>query len=174
MKAKRHNDPLDTLGSAYEQMYEHLVNDIHQLKEKSGPAINKLIEQVKQKAIQLEEISEHEAEQLTEWLKRDLDDAANYLNKTQNELKDWLGFETALLENAVLDLLLKTADSTTVKLIKLKEQAQAPYTYRTGEITIAGTLVCDNCGENLHFYKAGKIPPCPKCHKVSYHRIWQS
>ena len=174
MKVHKQNDPLDTLGAVYEKIYEYIAVDFHQLKEKSSPEINKLISNAKQKVIQLEAVSEHEAAQLTEWLKRDMDDLASYLTETQNELKDWLGFETALLENAVLDLLLKTADSTTVELLKLKEEALQPYTYRTGEITIAGTLICDNCGDKLHFYKAGKIPPCPKCHKVVYHREWLS
>jgi hypothetical protein len=33
--------------------------------------------------------------------------------------------------------------------------------YKTGEITSAGTLICDQCGGILHFYKAGKYPPAP-------------
>ncbi|MCK5669240.1 MAG: hypothetical protein KAI15_09155, partial [Gammaproteobacteria bacterium] len=41
----------------------------------------------------------------------------------------------------------------------------------TGEIAGFGTLVCDECGEKLHFHKSGHIPPCPKCHKTSFHRI---
>ena len=30
--------------------------------------------------------------------------------------------------------------------------------HKTGEITGAGTQICDQCGEILQFYKAGKIP----------------
>ena len=83
---------------------------------------------------------------------------------------EWLVFETTLLESETLDLLLKAADKTTVKLLQLKKDTQQISTYHTGEITGLGTLVCDQCDEKLHFHKAGKIPPCPKCHATVFHR----
>ena len=51
----------------------------------------------------------------------------------------------------------------------LREQAELAG-YHTGEITGPGTLVCDNCGEELHFHKPSRIPPCPKCKGTSFHR----
>jgi len=165
-----HNDPIDALGAVYEKMYERAAENFHKAEEKTGSLLHKLIDEAKDKAVELEEVSEEDAVKLAGWLKRDLDDAVNYLSETGHELKDWLGFETTLLESAVLDLLLKAADKTTVELLAMKENAQRPYAYRTGEITGPGTLVCDQCGEKLHFHRAGKIPPCPKCHATSFHR----
>jgi len=52
----------------------------------------------------------------------------------------------------------------------MKQDAERPYIYRTGEMTGPGTLVCDKCEEHLHFHKVGHIPPCPKCHAVNFHR----
>ena len=97
-------------------------------------------------------------------------EAIAYLSETGNELKDWLGFETALLESGIFDFLLKAADTTTVKLAEFKEQVRAAASFHTGEITGPGTLTCDNCGEKLHFYKTGKVPPCPKCRGTGFHR----
>jgi len=165
-----HNDPIDALGAAYEKMYERAAENLHKAEETTGSLLHKLIDEAKEKAVELEELSEEDAVKLAGWLKRDLDDAANYLSETGLELKDWLGFETALLESAVLDLLLKAADKTTVELLAMKENARRTYAYRTGEITGPGTLVCDQCGEKLHFHRAGKIPPCPKCHATDFHR----
>ena len=170
MTKPTHSDPIDALGAAYEKMYERAAENLHSTEKKSAQLLHKLIDEAKDKAVELKELSEDDAAKLADWLKRDLDDTVNYLSDTGNELKDWLGFETALLESAVLDLMLKAADKTTVELLTMKDYARQPHAYHTGEITGPGTLVCDQCSEKLHFHRAGKIPPCPKCHATTFHR----
>ncbi len=170
MKDPLHHDPIDILGEAYEKMYERAAVNLHQAKEKSTQIFHQFINQAKEKAVELEELTEEDATKVSEWLKRDMNDFIDYLVEGENELKDWLGFETSLLENVFLDLMLQTADKTTVELLALKEKARQASTYHTGEVTGPGTLLCDKCGEVLHFHKAGKIPPCPKCHATTYHR----
>ena len=170
MKDPLRHDPLDALGEVYEKMFERAVENFHKAEEKSGALFHKMIDEAKEKAVELEEVSREDAEKLSAYIKRDLSDAADHLSETGRELKDWLGFETTLLESSIFDLLLKAADKTTLELLKMKEDAQQASIYHTGEITGPGTLVCDQCGEKLHFRKAGKIPPCPKCHATTFHR----
>lgn len=170
MKQTQEHDPFDVLGEAYEKMYERAVANLHKIKTNTGPLLHELVDEARHKAVQLEELSEEEASQLASWLKRDLDEAVNYLAETGHELKDWLGFETSLIENTLLDLMLQTADKTTVELLKLKMNQQRPYAYQTGEITGPGSLICDECGKTLHFHKPGRIPPCPECHGIMFHR----
>ena len=50
------------------------------------------------------------------------------------------------------------------------EQAREASFYHTGEVTGPGTLVCVECGKELHFHKAGHIPPCPGCRGTRYQR----
>ncbi len=169
MKKPRIDDPLDTLGAAYETLYEHAAADIHKLKNESLPQLQKIVEDAKEKAVKLDELTEEDAVNLSKWLKRDLDDAVSYLSRTGTEIKDWLGFEAGLLENELFYMFLDIADKTTVELQQFKENTQHPE-YHTGEISGPGTLSCNECGEKLHFYKAGKIPPCPKCHGSVFHR----
>jgi len=71
----------------------------------------------------------------------------------------------------MIHALLETADKTTVALLRMKQNAREPYEYKTGEIAGFGTLICDRCGEKLHFHKAARIPPCPGCHETAFHRI---
>jgi len=171
MSYKKHVDPLDALGAVYENMYENVAEKLHKAKDKSGPLIHELVDEAKEKVKDIEEVTEEDAEKLGIWLKRDLDEVTNYLSETENAFKDWLGFETSLIKNEFIEALLDTADKTTLALLRMKENAHEPYSYHTGEIAGFGTLICDECGEKLHFHKAGHIPPCPKCHKTSFHRI---
>lgn len=170
MKDQRPHDPIDVLGEVYEKLYESVVDNLHKAEAKSEPVLHKLIDEARDEAVRLKEISVDNGEKVAEWLKRDMDDARLYLAETGHELKDWLGFETELLERSFLDLMLRAADDTTLKLMEIKEAAERASTYHTGEISGPGTLVCDQCGEKLHFHKAGKIPPCPKCHASNFHR----
>ena len=170
MKDPHHQDPIDLLGEVYEKMYESTADNLHKAEEKSGPALHKLIDEAKDEAVKLKKVSAEDGEKLAEWLKRDMDDTIHYLKDSGHELKDWLGFETTLLETGFLDLMLKAADKTTLELMELKERIEKASTYHTGEITGPGTLICDQCGEKLHFHKTGKIPPCPKCHATTFHR----
>lgn len=170
MKKQLHNDPLDALGKIYENMYEHVVENLHNTEEKTEHLLHKLIDEAKEKAIELGEVSQKEAKELADYLRRDLNDTAKYLSQTGHELKGWLGFETALLENELLDLLLKVADKTTVKLLEIKGKAQSNSNYHTGEVTGPGTLTCNQCGKKLYFYRASKIPSCSKCSSTTFHR----
>ncbi len=167
---QKHNDPIDILGSIYEKMYESAANGLEKAEHKSAPLLHQLIEESKEKLSEVEEVTREDLDKVGQYLERDMNDAAQYLSETGAELKDWLGFETALLESEFLYQMLKTADPTTLELLKLKEQAEQA-AYHTGEITGPGTLVCDKCGEKIHFYRPGKIPPCPKCHGTSFHRL---
>lgn len=165
-----HHDPVDILGEAYEMMLERVMADFQKAKEKTTPVLHRLIDEARDKTSELGELTREEADRLAQYLKRDLSDAAQYMAETGGELKDWLGFETQLIENNLLDLLMQATDKTTVELLRLKEAASLASVYRTGEVTGPGTLVCDECGEKLHFRKAGRIPPCPKCHATAFHR----
>jgi hypothetical protein len=163
------HDPLEALGEAYELLLDKTVEKAHQAKVKSGPVLHQLIDEVAQKSSDVTELAGEEAVKIGEYLKRDLIDAASYLEKTGKELKDWLGFDLTLLKDRLRNDFSQAADQTTIELLKLKEQA-AEAGYHTGEITGPGTLFCDECGEKLHFHKAGHIPPCPKCQSTRFHR----
>ena len=119
MSKTPHVDPLDSLGAIYETMYEHVAENLHKAKDKTGPLIHQLIDEAKDKAKEIEEVTEEDAEKLGAWLKRDLDDVISYLSETEYAVKDWLGFETSLIKNAMIRMMLETADKTTVELLRM-------------------------------------------------------
>lgn len=170
MRKNNPTDPLDALGAAYETMYERVEEGLKHAKEKTGPVLKTLIHEAKEKAVELDELTEEDAEKLAKWLIRDLEDAIHHVADTGSRLKDWLGFEAKLVERSLVYKLLEAADKATAKLLRMKEEVDRDTAYHTGEITGPGTLVCDECGEELRFHNAGRIPPCPKCHGTYFHR----
>jgi hypothetical protein len=170
MKDPLRHDPVDMVGEAYERMLQRAMADFRKAGEKTGPALHSLIDTARDKAVELEELSREEAERVAVYLKRDLSDAAEFLVDTGEELREWLGFETRLIEGELLGLFMRAADKTTVELLELKEKAREASSYQAGEVTGPGTLQCDACGAKQHFHKARRISPCPACHATVFHR----
>ncbi len=102
-------------------------------------------------------------------VRRDVTDAARYRHETGKDLREWLGFDVARIEQGLWAAFSAAADQTLLTLHELRLQANASE-YHTGELVGLGTLVCDNCNERLHFLKAGRIPPCPRCGHTHFHR----
>ena len=63
--------------------------------------------------------------------------------------------------------LLEAAGSTLQLLSKKTEEALS---YKTGEITSAGTLTCTQCGTTLQLKRSSRIPPCPKCSSTTFRK----
>ncbi len=171
MNKPDHIDPLDSLGAIYEKMYESVAESLHTAHDKTLPLLHEWIDEARDKAVELDELTEEDAKKLTEWLKRDYNDIVHYVAETEGELEEWLGFEATLIKSTIIQKLLETADKTTVELLRMKDNAHLPTSYHTGELTGPGTLICDECQERLHFHKTGRIPPCPRCNATLYHRI---
>jgi isocitrate dehydrogenase len=43
-------------------------------------------------------------------------------------------------------------------------------TFRTGDITTAGTLTCENCGWTLRSTRTTLLPPCPQCSETTFRK----
>ncbi len=164
----------EKLVHAYNQMMIRVSEALTKAEKATEPLLHKAIEAAEEKAVELGEISREEAIKIGEFLRRDLQDAGKYLasDETQ-ELKDWLLFDLELIENQLLEMFLSVADQAKLDMLAFEEELAEASSYRTGEITGPGTLVCVGCGELLHFHASGHIPPCPKCHGSDFSRTDQ-
>ena len=164
--------PTKNMIEAYVRLLKFVTKEAHLLEEKTGPALHDLIDAAGKNLSKISEVTEEEAGKVSEYLKRDLRDAATYMEETGHDLKKWASFETIdteIIEDFIIDHFKRAADQTTIELNKIKFAAETAE-YHTGEITGPGILVCDECGTNLHFNKPGHIPPCTKCKGTRYHR----
>ncbi|HHM04605.1 MAG TPA: hypothetical protein ENJ19_02535 [Gammaproteobacteria bacterium] len=160
----------EKLVQAYNRMLEHVKDKLSQVEHQSADALHHAVAHAKEKTLELGELTREEIDKLGDYLRRDLEDAGEYLADTGKELKEWFEFDVTLIESWLLEAFTEAADQTRLALLALEQQARRASEYHTGEITGVGTLVCQSCGERLHFHHTGRIPPCPKCHGTMFKR----
>ncbi len=162
----------EKLVHAYNQMMIRVSEALSEAAQKAEPLLAQTIDAAEDKAVELGELSREEAKKIAEYLRRDLQDAGEFLTSPEaEEFADWLRFDIQQIESRLFEMLLSVADRARLDMLDFEEQLAEACEYRTGEITGPGTLVCEACGEVLHFHKAGHIPPCPKCHATEFMRV---
>lgn len=158
------------LVAAYDKMLERVHTLLDDAEEQALPALQRNIDKAKHRAVELRELTSEEAEKVAAYVKRDLHEAAEYLENTGKELSSWFSFDLHLVEERMLDLFSRAADKTRLEINRLATQAKRSQEYHTGEIAAIGTLICTDCGCEMNFKKTSRIPPCPKCHKTVFKR----
>lgn len=163
---------------AYNTMMEHLHEDLGD----ASRTLARALDAAKEKVSEIGGLTQEEIHNISEYLKRDIEDAAQFLadhsqDSTHEEppqdtateevpgdsLSEWLKFDIELIENFALDAFMGVADKTRLELAKLEQLARQNITYQTSEITGPGTLVCNQCNETIDFKTTSIIPECPKC-----------
>jgi len=161
----------DHLVPAYQNMMARVKETIGQAAEK---ALHWHIEDAKEKAVELDELTREEAERIGDYLRRDLTDAAEFIVTTEQALVDWFSFDLEIIEEHFLDMFSLMVDHTQQELNNLAERARQATQWNSGEITALGTLYCDNCGKALHFHQPDYIPACPNCDATRFSRMIES
>ncbi|NOZ53054.1 MAG: zinc ribbon-containing protein [Gammaproteobacteria bacterium] len=162
-----------TLIQAFERMIERVKDVVEKTEQDLKPRIQYAFQQAREKAVALGELTKEEAERVSDYLMRDLQDAAKFLDKNEAEFADWLRFEVDLIENQLLDSVPMLIDETRLVLDQLSHDAELYGEWHTGEITMPGTLQCAACGKEICFHQSGHIPPCANCHATVFKRVPQ-
>jgi hypothetical protein len=166
--------PMTKLTHAYHRMMERVklqLDEVRKAEQDIAPAIQHSIEHASETAVELGELTREEAQLISGYLKRDLEDAGHYLAETGADFKTWLRFDIELMEDRLLEWFGNTADRTRLELLAFNAPVKETISYQTGEITGPGSLQCDDCGKRLAFHSAGKIPQCPACGGSTFSRI---
>ncbi|CAN5333646.1 hypothetical protein BH10PSE19_BH10PSE19_11510 [soil metagenome] len=169
--------PLSTkLIHAYTQMLKRIRHSLQKMdklaeENKLEQRVEDALEEAKQIAIHLGELTEAEAELLATYLKRDLSDAAKSLNESGKVLADWLAFDWHLVEKRLWKLFSLAADKTRLQQAAFQRQIEHGPIYRAEEITGPGSLKCVACGHVVHFHNVSEIPVCTTCQQNEYTRL---
>ena len=157
--------PANHLISAYNQMMQEM-RDAFEQADPSDMSLQKALELAKNQAAHIGEVTADEAHEIGEYIKRDINDAAEYMMDTSAEFYDWLMLDIEIIERKVMDLFLSVADHTRVELEQFRqvkpESEQVPV-YKSGEITGPGTLICESCGKAKPFLSSDEIRDCERC-----------
>jgi len=132
---------------AYQKMMQQLRDFTH------WKSLREHLDQAVEKAVTLEELSREEANKISDYVQRDVEDAAKFIVETRQDLATWLRFDINLLEEKLLEMFKHAVDHTQLELDKFADQAEIATHWHSNEIIGLGTLRCDQCGHLLHFQK---------------------
>jgi hypothetical protein len=164
------NQPVDKMVQAYEEMLKRTQETLETTGKETVPRFRELLDTVRESMVELGELTREEASKVSDYLHRDVDDAATYIAETGQDIRDWWRFDLELIERRMMDMFARAADQTSLQLAQFAENARQLTLYQAGEITGPGTLVCDRCGAQTHFVKAGRIPLCADCGGTGFKR----
>lgn len=155
----------------YERLLQRTEHILTSAAARSEDALGQAIDAAREKAIELGELSREEVDKVHEFITRDLYDVGQHLVMEEREIADWLHLSLLVVEKSVLSRFTLLAQAAKLEFKHLKKARQRLGEWHTGEITTIGTLSCKCCGEQVHFNRTARIPPCPKCHATVYERI---
>ena len=163
------NDGDSRLVDAYEEMLQRTREGIEQAAG-AAPKLRHMLDKVRDNMVELGELTREEAQRITEYIERDIEDAAAYIVDTGEDLRQWWRFDLELMERRLLEAFSSVADQTSLSLTAWAERARRASLYQAGQITGPGTLVCDRCGAETHFTRTGRIPQCADCGGLEFRR----
>lgn len=157
--------PANHLISAYNQIMKEMQTAFEQA-DPNDISLQKSLNIAKQQVVHLGEATAEEAYEIGEYIKRDINDAAEYMMDSSAEFYDWLMLDIEIIERKVVELFLSVADHTRIELEQFKEAKRSSEKiplYKSGEITGPGTLICESCGKAKPFLSSDEISDCEKC-----------
>ena len=170
MSEQENKEGVDKLVDAYERILKHTHESIEEAQKESIPRFREMLDKARDQMVELGELSREEAQKVSDYVRRDVEDAASYIADTGQDIRDWWRFDLQLIERRMMDMFTQVADQTSLQLAQWAETARQMTLYQAGEVTGPGTLVCDKCGAHTHFVKAGRIPACADCGGTTFKR----
>lgn len=152
------------------QQYDRLASKFNELylagKERGRESMTAALEKAREQLTALGEVSAERGEELKQYLARDLDQTMADAQKLGEEAKERLN--PSRLGAGALASLATVLAATGNALQSLSQKARGSLVYKTGEMTSAGTLTCQDCGQKIHLKETGHVPPCPKCNGTQF------
>ena len=162
---------LEDVPAKYDRVLDRLIERL----DDSGVKTWEFVEQQVDEAIALEQAAEEltrdEALLISAYVRRDLKSIGLTVQEIGTTLANWLRFDLTLLEQSVVERLLAVADRSRIDYELLREQLDhADSQYLAGEITVAGTLRCLQCGSKQRLHQTSTIVPCSDCSGLVFER----
>lgn len=152
--------------------YENMLHRLRELMDEpdalTRPQLATALQAAKNQAVEKKELTEEEADRIAKYLGRDLEDAASYPRKEDEDLSGWLYMDMRLIEDWLWDTFSSVADRSRVELALFNRQFGGRYI--SGEVAGPGALQCLGCKEQLEFDRVAELPACPNCGGEEFQR----
>ncbi|MDP2169351.1 MAG: hypothetical protein Q8J96_02915 [Rhodocyclaceae bacterium] len=154
------------------EQYDKFASKFNELylagKERGRESMSVALDKAHEQLTALGEFSAEQGAELKQYLARDLDQTIADAQQLGEEAKE--RFHPARLGAGALSSLATVLELTGNALRSLSSKTKETLTYRTGEMTSAGTLTCQACGQKVQLKKTGHVPPCPKCSSTLFNK----
>lgn len=170
MSKEKKSNIEEKIPDGYHKILGHLKGVLDDLDRDTGPAIYHAIELAKERAIQLGELTQAQAMQISDYLKRDIVDIAHFMADAEISFQETLNVDLQYLEDKFLENFFAAADRAKIDLLKFNLNLMHKAVYSSGEIIGIGTLRCTACGKLAHFYDVAMIEPCVACGNDTFER----
>jgi len=153
--------------------YNHMMASIRSSFETSDDdemSLSKAMSMARDEITHISDVTQDEAEEISNFIKRDINDAAEYMMESSSEFSDWLMLDIEVIERKLIDLFLSVADKTRIELEQFGVQNTELSLYYSGEITGPGTLQCNACGHKVSFTTTSQIQDCTECGHNTFKR----
>lgn len=151
--------------SRIEAQYDKLARRFNELygegRERGREAMAAALEKARRQLTELGEFGTARGEELKQYLGRDLDQLLADARQLGDEAREQL--HPSRVGAGALASLADVLELTSKALHSLSDRTRKTLAYHTGEVTSAGTLTCQACGQKIHLHKTGHVPPCSKC-----------
>lgn len=155
-------------------LYDRFVEKSREIfnagQEKGQEAWEKAMEVAHQQMAAAGEFSTEQGEVFKHYLRRDLAQTIVDIQHLGEEAKEKL--HPARLGAGALSSLAKLLHAAGGMLTALSEKAEGALVYKSGEITMAGTLTCSACGHEIHLQNTSVVPACPKCRGTQFRKSY--
>lgn len=169
MMIQMSHQPSNRLIEAYNHMMASIRSAFESSEDKEM-SLSKAMSMARDEITHISDITQDEAEEISNFIKRDINDAAEYMMETSSEFSDWLMLDIEVIERKLIDLFLSVADKTRIELEQFGVQNREVSLYYSGEITGPGTLQCTECGHQVSFTTTSHIEKCSKCGHGTFRR----
>ena len=115
-------DLVNDLAGGYERMLARIRERLTEAEVNAPLPIYMAIEEAREQAVTLGEMTQAEAGQVAYWLKRDLLHLRDVISRAERGVKTWLGIDLGLIEQGLLEIL---ADPARVDWLRLQEEFEA-------------------------------------------------
>ncbi len=113
------HDAVNALASGYARMLDRIRARLAEAEARAPLPLYMLIEEAREQAVGLGELTQAEAHEVADWLQRDLMHLRGVMQRASRGVRNWLGLDLALLEQGLLETL---ADPTRVDWLRLQEE----------------------------------------------------